>query len=217
MSPLSRCSCAGDYTAGATRGSLGRCEPGREGTAAAGGCAGDPCVRGREMCLPGQAPRPAPALSLFAPPRFSLGGAPGRTCAIGGGTCRARAAPCRTSARPARSPPRARPRKAGWQRLPARRRPTPQVSRAAPLPHGRRGPGRALRRGWAAERLPGAAGGGRCAGGGGSGAPAWPGGGCAAAARPPEETRRGWRPARLRGRGVWLSAGLPAGRPCPEL
>lgn len=177
-------------------------------------------VCGAEKCVcPGRLR--APHRHCHCSPRRaspgSLGGAPGRTCAIGGGTRRARAGPCRTSARPARSPPRARPRKAGWQRLPARRRPTPQVSRAAPLPHGRRGPGRALRRGWAAERLPGAAGGGRCAGGGGSGAPAWPGGGCAAAARPPEETRRGWRPARLRGRGVWLSAGLPAGRPCPEL
>uniref|UniRef100_A0A8C3B4B5 C2 domain-containing protein n=1 Tax=Cairina moschata TaxID=8855 RepID=A0A8C3B4B5_CAIMO len=102
---------------------------------------------------------------------------------------------------PSAPDPRARPARAaapspcpgppsrGWRLLPARLRPTiqvsPEPSRAQPFALPFSLP-------LLAPRSPGPGGEARArSGGGGSGAPAWPRGGCAAAARPPEEERRG--------------------------
>lgn len=215
----------------------GRCETRREGAAAAGGGGwgwfGRPGGGGvREGRTPASAGKggqrrgrllaPHPSTGRCFPRRASqgsAGGSPSGPGRAGPG----RAVPCDRPSRPLPRP--APPSRRGFAAPP---RPAP--SYAPGVPRRAEADGAAPRRqerpglgGGAAARCPREVGGARREEVGGGWrrfrGPAWPGGGRRAAGRPPEEARRGWLPARLRGRGVWLSSGLPGaagGRPCPE-
>lgn len=213
----------------------GRCETRREGAAAAGGVGGgglgDPgagaCGRGAPLHRRGKA---ASAGAGCLPRTLAPG------VVFPAALLRARqAVPPPDRAGPGRAEPCDRPSRPLPRPAPPSRRgfaapPRPAPSYAPGVPRRAEADGAAPRRqerpglgGGAAARCPREVGGARREEVGGGWrrfrGPAWPGGGRRAAGRPPEEARRGWLPARLRGRGVWLSSGLPGaagGRPCPE-